>query len=48
MPSIGGRKPWARRHQARFPFRSRWLIVKLRSRGRWREVWYDLIYLLRG
>lgn len=49
----------ARRQRAHFPFRNRWLIVKVRFdrrayvhrlgwRGAWREVWQDLIYLVRG
>jgi hypothetical protein len=37
-----------RRALQAWPFRNRWLIVKARERSTWREVWYDLLYLLRG
>jgi len=49
MPSRAvNRRDWTRRHNQRFPFRNRWLIVKARERSNWREVWEDLIYLVRG
>ncbi len=39
-----------RRRAQQLPFRNRWLIVKLRTRLRvtWRDLWEDLIYLVRG
>jgi hypothetical protein len=37
-----------RRILQRYPFRNRWLIVNARERATWREVWYDLLYLIRG
>lgn len=37
-----------RRRLMHFPLRNRWLIVKARTRVSWREVWTDLVYLLRG
>jgi hypothetical protein len=41
-------RTWARRHALHFPLRNRWLIVKVHPRTTWREVWYDLWYLIRG
>ena len=36
------------RPPAKFPFRNRYLIVKLRLRTALAQVWADLIYLVRG
>jgi len=37
-----------RRRAAHWPLRNRWLIVKAREDRSWREVWADLVYLVRG
>ena len=47
-------REWQRRYNQRYPFRNRWLIVKLRARTwtfhsvTWQQVWDDLVYLVRG
>jgi len=41
-------REWQRRHHARFPLRNRWWIVRARTRRTWRQVWLDLVYLVRG
>jgi len=38
----------ARRHAQHWPLRNRYLIVRARERSTWREVWADLVYLVRG
>jgi hypothetical protein len=37
-----------RRQAIRFPFRNRWLAVKVRTKIHLSEMWADLIYLVKG
>jgi hypothetical protein len=55
MLSRGSHPAWAKRHHERFPFATRWQIVKIRrAQGQawhhypWREWWEDVLYLVRG
>ncbi len=45
------RRAWVRRHEQHFPLRVRWFVYWARGaahRRSWREVWQDVIYLVRG
>jgi len=37
-----------RRQAIHFPFRNRWLAVKVRTKVHLSEMWEDLVYLVRG
>ena len=48
---LAARRAWERRHAAKFPFKTRWHIYQVRAMAtsrRWRDVWDDLIYLVKG